>query len=63
MTLQDKLNVVMGIWEDKREPSIVHFPSMSKCPVQDCEERGRYTNCYLEKTIKDCYIYQEFIQS
>ena len=60
MTLQDKLYWLMGIrpeYKDRREPAVVHFPSAVKCPVEDCEEMGRYTNCYLEDELDKCKTY------
>jgi len=33
---------------------IIDFPV---CPVNDCEERGRYTICYLQQTINECPEY------
>ncbi len=65
MTLRDKLNLIMGAKEeeDKRGPSTCFAPWAAKCPVEDCEDKGRYTNCYLEETRGDCYIYNQFTQS
>jgi len=54
MKLIDK---IMGVWEDKRQPSTIHFPEMCKCPITDCEDRGKYTNCYRKDMMNDCYIY------
>ena len=45
--------------KDKREPSTCHAPYMAKCPVEDCEDRGRYTNCYLVEMLPKCHIYAE----
>lgn len=60
MTLQDKINWLMGIRheeEDQRGSAVVHFPSAVKCPVEDCEERGMYTNCYSEDDLDKCKTY------
>jgi hypothetical protein len=56
--MNNLLNTIMGVWEDKREPATVHFPSAAQCPVEDCQDRGRYTNCYLPNTMDDCHIYE-----
>ena len=41
------------------EPSIVLLPSFCKCPLQDCEERGKHTYCYLKKDYESCNKYLE----
>ena len=52
------LEWIMGIYEDKREPSTVHFPSACQCPVKSCDDRGTYTNCYLPERFDKCHIYK-----
>ena len=51
MTLQDKLDWVMGIWHESQA-----YIGEIVCENKDCPNFGSFTNCY-DETRKECYYY------
>jgi len=54
MTLQDKLDWVMGIWYEEKP-----FVGDIVCERTDCPNYGSFTNCY-DDTREECYQYRLF---
>jgi len=59
MTLQDKLNIIMRIRIYSREPSTINYNEAVKCPVEDCDDRGKYIDCYSMERMVNCPVYIE----
>jgi len=47
--------------DDPREPATFQMPSACKCPVDNCEGRGKYNCCYLKTEFLKCSPYIDFM--
>ena len=57
MTLQHLINNLMGVKFETREPATFNAPELCKCPITNCEEYGKWIDCYSLERMPHCPIY------